>query len=349
MMDEELRTQIEQLRANRARRRMEVDETEEERPRRRRHNPDDFDEGSKPERRDDGILGVLTFQSILAVALAIAYVLLMTFSPTTAGEAFRLVKDKAEHDFSFKNQVYDSVGALMTFLNELQPVQVNAPEGLSSDGGTTSDRGDADVGDHPSSDVISSEDNSSSVPDSSEPTASGTTASEAASTGAEAGQGGEFNPVQGQTLPANATFAPVVYTGRISFPIAGGGRITSNFGFRDHPTNGEAEFHTAVDIAAAKGTNVLAAADGTVVTSEETAGLGRHIVVDHGHDFYTVYGHCDRLLVKAGTRVREGEVIAKVGSTGDSTGYHLHFGMKKDGLYFNPAYIFPQFISEEEE
>ena len=339
-MDEELRTQIEQLRANRARRMEE--ETEEERPRRRRRaarSPAGFDEpGERPEKRDDGVLGVLTFQSILAVVLALAYVLLTTFSPTVAGEAFRLVKDKAEHDFSFKNEVYDSVGALMTFLNELQPVQVSAPGGLTSGDAASADgAASGEAASAPADDTPSGADSS------------GGETSEPGSAAGDDGQGGEFNPVQGQTLPANATFAPVVYTGRISFPIAGGGRITSNFGFRDHPTNGEAEFHTAVDIAAAKGTNVLAAADGTVVTSEETPGLGRHIVIDHGHDFYTVYGHCDKLLVKAGTRVREGEVVAKVGSTGDSTGYHLHFGMKKDGLYFNPAYIFPQYIPEEEE
>ena len=56
------------------------------------------------------------------------------------------------------------------------------------------------------------------------------------------------------------------------------------------------------------------------------------------------YGHCDQLIAKEGTRVREGEVIAKVGNTGDSTGYHLHFGMQMDGLYFDPSYIFPQYI-----
>lgn len=339
MMDEELRSQIEQLRANRAKRRMELEQEDEEikleRPRRSRRAQEDDDFDEKPPKRDDGVWGVLTFQSILTVVLAIAYVVLMTFSPAAAGEAFRLVRDTAEHDFSFKDQVYDTVGAVMTYLNELQPVQVDPSAGVSS-GEMTSEPADGTssgkVDSQPGAGASSSETLANS-----EPSAN------------SAGRGGEFTPVRDQMLPPNATFAPVVYTGRITFPIEGGGRITSTFGFRDHPTNGAAEFHTAVDIAAAKGTNVLAAADGTVVTCEETAGLGKHIVIDHGHDFLTVYGHCDKLLAKVGTRVREGEVIAKVGNTGDSTGYHLHFGMKKSGLYFNPAYIFPQYISGEEE
>lgn len=144
-------------------------------------------------------------------------------------------------------------------------------------------------------------------------------------------------------IPANATTAPVVYTGQCTFPIAAYTRVSSPFGVRKNPFGGGPDFHKGVDIAAPEGTRILAAADGEVVTSTSDEAFGNYIKIDHGNGFYTLYGHCSSLVAQKGMRVRAGDVIAYVGSTGNSTGNHLHFAMVKNGVYFDPAYVYDAF------
>lgn len=117
------------------------------------------------------------------------------------------------------------------------------------------------------------------------------------------------------------------------------GSITSRFGavesIRDHT-------HKGIDIAAPVGTKIKAAAAGTVITSEyNSGGYGYLIIIDHGNGVQTYYGHCSKLYVTAGTKVDAGDVIAAVGSTGDSTGNHLHFEVRVNGTQINPQnYIY---------
>lgn len=144
-------------------------------------------------------------------------------------------------------------------------------------------------------------------------------------------------------IPANATTAPVIYTGQCTFPIVSYTRISSPFGVRENPIGGGPDFHKGVDIAAPEGTRILAAADGNIVTSTKDEAFGNYIKIDHGKGFYTLYGHCSSLVAQEGMRVRAGDVIAYVGSTGNSTGNHLHFAMVKDGVYFDPAYVYEAF------
>lgn len=350
MDDEELKSQIEELRARRGNRSPEIPagarpnwrETEYKPRTERRGHPAEWDEISldgeteeKKPKRDDGVWGVLTFQAILAVVVAISYVLTMTFSSSAAHAAVDVVKDKSANDFSFREQVYQTVGNLVTYLNQIQPIDPGAGGGsfLSS-------------GESYPSDVSSSEAAKGGIVwDGSSASESGGDVSDAGSSEAD-GMGGIFSPSDGITMPENATFAPIVFTGSLTFPIKGGGRITSGFGFRENPIYGKTEFHNAVDIAAPKGTNVLACFDGVVTEAGVSKSLGNYIILDHGKGFYTTYGHCDRLVAKKGMKIREGEVIAKVGSTGDSTGNHLHFAMKMDGLYFYPGYLFPDYIDD---
>ena len=148
-------------------------------------------------------------------------------------------------------------------------------------------------------------------------------------------------------VPANATLAPVIYTGTPVFPLeADAYRLSSPFGFRTHPISGAPDFHTGVDLAAAEGTRIFAAEDGTVIESRYDDAYGNFIKIDHGNGYYTYYGHCSERIAQTGMRVRGGDVIALVGSTGNSTGNHLHFGVITDGLYVNPAYLFAS-LSEE--
>ncbi len=100
---------------------------------------------------------------------------------------------------------------------------------------------------------------------------------------------------------------------------------------------GDGRNHKGIDIASPSGTPIYAAQTGTVVTSRYSNSYGNYVVIDHGNGYKTLYAHCSRLLVSVGETVNQGEVIALVGTTGISTGNHLHFEVQKDGVKLNPA------------
>lgn len=132
--------------------------------------------------------------------------------------------------------------------------------------------------------------------------------------------------------------------GNISFkwPCPSSSRITSNFGDRESPTEGASSNHKGMDIGASTGADIIAAADGEVVIATYSYSAGNYIMIDHGGGVSTVYMHCSQLLVSKGAKVKQGQVIAKVGSTGYSTGPHLHFGIRSGGTYVNPRnYVSP--------
>ena len=117
------------------------------------------------------------------------------------------------------------------------------------------------------------------------------------------------------------------------------GTLTSGYGPREHPITGKADFHTGIDIAAAAGTPILAAASGIVEQCGESASLGNYLILRHNKDTVTTYSHCLELLVQEGDAVDRGETIALVGSTGVSTGAHLHFECIVDGTLTDPSWI----------
>ena len=141
------------------------------------------------------------------------------------------------------------------------------------------------------------------------------------------------------------TANPDAYKGSITgfvWPCPSYTRISSYFGPRPQPTAGASTNHKGVDLAAPYGSAILASAAGVVTTSTYSKSAGNYIVVAHGNGMSTVYMHCSALLVSVGETVEQGEKIAKVGSTGYSTGNHLHFGVIKNGSYVNPLnYISP--------
>ncbi len=120
------------------------------------------------------------------------------------------------------------------------------------------------------------------------------------------------------------------------WPLNVSGRITSYFGNRDQPTAGASTYHKGIDIGVPTGTPILAAADGEVVTSKYSVSAGNYIMIYHGNSTYTVYMHCSKLYASVGQQVKQGDTIAAVGSTGYSTGPHLHFGISINGTYVNP-------------
>ena len=119
-------------------------------------------------------------------------------------------------------------------------------------------------------------------------------------------------------------------------PVAGG-RIGSPFGFRIDPITGRSALHTGLDFPADTGTPILAAAGGVVVVQDMHPAYGNMVEVDHGNDLITRYAHASRVLVKKGDIVKRGQVIAAVGSTGRSTGPHLHFEVWVSGVPQDPS------------
>jgi murein DD-endopeptidase MepM/ murein hydrolase activator NlpD len=124
------------------------------------------------------------------------------------------------------------------------------------------------------------------------------------------------------------------WSGNLRMPVKG--RLTSPYGYRIHPIYGVRKLHTGIDIAASSGTAIKAAGDGVVVFAGRWGGYGNCVILDHGGGVATLYGHCSRLAVSEGQNVTQGQSIAYVGSTGLSTGPHLHFEVRRDGHPVDP-------------
>lgn len=126
--------------------------------------------------------------------------------------------------------------------------------------------------------------------------------------------------------------------GSMTWPCPSSYNITSYYGTRKHPILRKYKMHTGIDIGASSGSSIVAANSGTVIMSQydKSGGYGNMVVIDHGGGITTLYGHASKLLVKVGDEVKSGQVIAKVGSTGLSTGPHLHFEVRVNGATKNP-------------
>lgn len=154
----------------------------------------------------------------------------------------------------------------------------------------------------------------------------------------ESGAGGPL-PVYSLSadgLPAaeGTTLAPYFLTASMWSPVSG--LVTSRFGWRSHPVSGQNDFHTGVDIAAAQGTPVLAALPGVVEQTGYSESYGNFVVLRHSDNLRTTYNHCSEILAKEGEQLARGDRIALVGSTGISTGPHLHFEVEVKGLKADP-------------
>lgn len=128
-----------------------------------------------------------------------------------------------------------------------------------------------------------------------------------------------------------------VYNGGVFvWPCPSYKRISDEYGNRIHPILGTQQFHNGLDMAAPGGSPILAAYDGDVVAAAYNGSMGNYIMIDHGSGLYTIYMHCSALHVSKGQTVSKGQKIAAVGSTGRSTGNHLHFSVRLNGSYVSP-------------
>lgn len=129
---------------------------------------------------------------------------------------------------------------------------------------------------------------------------------------------------------------PTYDGGAFKFPLASYTRVSDDYGYRIHPILNVKQFHNGVDFAAPKGTAIYAAYDGKVVAATYSSSMGNYVMIDHGDGLYTIYMHASALYVSKDDIVVRGETIAAVGSTGRSTGNHLHFSVRKGGQYVSP-------------
>ncbi len=124
--------------------------------------------------------------------------------------------------------------------------------------------------------------------------------------------------------------------GMFKWPAPSYTKISDDYGNRIHPILGVQQFHNGVDMAAPGGSPILAAYDGEVVAASYNASMGNYVMIDHGDSLYTIYMHASALYVSKGDLVSKGQKIAAVGTTGRSTGNHLHFSVRKNGSYVSP-------------
>ena len=166
--------------------------------------------------------------------------------------------------------------------------------------------------------------------------------SSAGATGSAAvgGQDVPMGAVKILYAPEGATFAPLSCNQRAAAPLAEA-VFTSGFGYRQHPTKGGDSFHLGTDLAADAGTPIAAMFFGVVIEVGKSDSLGNYLRLYHGGGMEVLYAHCSEILVQKDVVVKAGETVAKVGSTGDSTGDHLHVEVKVDGVSYDPAYILP--------
>lgn len=139
-----------------------------------------------------------------------------------------------------------------------------------------------------------------------------------------------------KNILANSGIVLTYDGGAFKFPVASYTRVSDEYGPRIHPTLGIQQFHNGVDLASPKGTAIYAAYDGVVVAAAYSATMGNYVMIDHGSGLYTIYMHASALYVEKDDIVVRGETIAAVGSTGRSTGPHLHFSVRLNGEYQSP-------------
>ena len=145
----------------------------------------------------------------------------------------------------------------------------------------------------------------------------------------------EIKRIEAERLAAGDSDNPY-NGGAFTWPVPSSYRVTSDYGPRVSPTAGASSNHKGIDIGAPYGSNIVAAADGKVTTVKYSSSAGNYVMLSHGGGLYTVYMHCSSTAVTVGQEVAAGDVIAYVGSTGISTGNHLHFGVSLNGSYVSP-------------
>lgn len=140
------------------------------------------------------------------------------------------------------------------------------------------------------------------------------------------------------SIPAHISLERIAISDAVTKPLDSA-RVSSLFGYRCNPVSGKYSFHSGYDLAAPHGANIYAMYSGRVTKASYDSGYGNFMIIEHDSGFQSLYAHCSELLCSEGDTVKSGERIALVGSTGNSTGAHLHVEFRRDGKRFDPEWI----------
>lgn len=272
---------------------------------------------NKPEKRSKKpALAGMQVVAVQSISCVVVLLLVLAFK-LVGGEAFAQLRGQF-NDAIMSNSILAALAAVLESPDE-EP-------GASSEPPVSS----------PSS---STEDASSGLPNSTA-SPSGPSVSSGETT-AEASTGKTVPNAQGVRLaPEGAAFVPV-HSNRAGTAPLESGRLTSGYGYRENPTKEGVGFHRGLDIGASEGTPIRAMYFGVVAQTGTSSTYGKFIKLFHGNGLEVLYAHCSEILAEEGAMIREGEVVAKVGATGDVTGSHLHVETKVDGVVYDPAGIVP--------
>lgn len=147
----------------------------------------------------------------------------------------------------------------------------------------------------------------------------------------------EYNKIKEESAKASSSSSSSKYTGgTMTWPVPSSSRVTCYYGMRYHPITGVYKLHTGIDIGASMGSAIVATNSGKVIQTGSSPAWGNYVSVDHGGGVVSFYAHASAILVSKGQSVSKGETIAKIGTTGYSTGPHLHFEIRENGTSINP-------------
>ncbi len=233
------------------------------------------------------------------------------------GDIYRLTRDKyisMFNDYTSVNEVMQTVAEVFDIKTESNGGESSTSASDVSD--TTSDTIPANATD------VSAEEGSSAV-------------SQDASQGGDEEESGNYTMSLEESKALMTANAEAINTMQLPLP----GRISDEYGYRIHPLSGQLKMHYGIDIAAPHGSDIGAAMSGKVIKTGNSSDLGIYIKLSHGGGLETLYAHCSETVSNVGDVVTKGQTIAKVGSTGVSTGAHCHFEVRINGTRINPMWI----------
>ncbi|NLB36001.1 MAG: M23 family metallopeptidase [Clostridiales bacterium] len=291
------------------------DELRQAREARRSRSEAYIQEESKKHKKNDYLAKLILIQAIVCAVIVLLTFAVKKISPSSFEQLRAHYNRIMSSDMSMQ-EIWESVKSVSAFIILPSDEWKNSGTATTQGGQATTQQPEQE--EDTSSDTQGSTKEHESLPDES-----------------LSGAGGE--DLDALTAAANTSFAPFFVTADVNIPVKG--RITSHFGYRIHPTSGKLSFHTGIDIAAKQGVKIAAAFYGTVKEVGNSDSGGNYILVNHQNGLQTLYCHCSEILVEEGMVIRPGETIALVGSTGDTTGPHLHFEVRIKGVRCNPEYI----------
>lgn len=284
------------------------------------------------------LIAVQSISCIVVILIALAFRMV-------GGSAFAQLRGSF-NDSLMSNSILATIAALMDASPADSEGSSDAEESKDSDDGEESSDADStssSVTEEESSAVSSDSDvtSESSTSASGTTTTAGTTTAPSAAVTKTASAGGKDIQASSKKVlyaPEGATFATLKINRLASAPLPVG-ILSSGFGYRTSPTTGKDGFHQGMDIAADMGTPVSAMFFGVVSEVGQSSSYGNYVKLYHGNGLCVLYAHCSEILVTQGAVIRAGEVVARVGSTGDSTGPHLHVEITLHDVAYDPSSV----------